>query len=466
MSIYPNFFTEPHLLSAMAPDSPILLGLSGGADSSALLYLLTLYRERSGAKIIAAHLNHGIRGDKYGNEADRDENFCRELCSRLGAELIIKRLDIPSMAENSGKSLETEARDARYAFFSEIMNLRGIKILATAHNADDNLETQLYNLARGCGIDGMVGIPARRDLGGTDGGVVIRPILKAEKREIMDFCENHSLPYVTDSTNLETECTRNRLRHSVIPALDGIFPKVRGSAMRLSSLASEDSDFILSEAKKFLAASHGRLEAKALGALHPSLARRVIRLAFAEISSATLEYVHISGILNLIASERNGASVSLPDRKRAEFIDGRLYFSEDGKCGGGAVSYSVCLEYGFNRLDGTCFAVLLCSEKPEKGIDGYSFYADAEIKNTNAPLYAESRRPGGTILDGGMNKKIKKLMCDKKVPLADRASLPLIVSGGGVIYAPLCAVSDTVRAVKNDEKLYIAIYKTELGGSR
>ena len=121
MSLLPNFFKEPSYLSGYTEDSPILLGLSGGADSSALLHMLCEFSKGSNAPIFAAHVNHGIRTEEYDNEADRDEEFCHKLCSSLGVKLFVKRLDIPKMAAESGRGVEAEAREARYAFFSEIM---------------------------------------------------------------------------------------------------------------------------------------------------------------------------------------------------------------------------------------------------------------------------------------------------------------------------------------------------------
>ena len=191
MSLLKNFFKDPSRLSGYAKDSAILLGLSGGADSSLLLHLLCEYAKTTGAKILAAHINHGIRTEEYGNEADRDEEFCRKLCKDLGVELFVSRLDIPQMAAESGRSVEAEAREARYEFFAKVMRENNVKILATAHNASDNIETQIYNLARGCGIDGLCGIPESRALDSVEGGIVIRPILSASKDEILEYCEKN-----------------------------------------------------------------------------------------------------------------------------------------------------------------------------------------------------------------------------------------------------------------------------------
>ncbi len=464
MSVSKNLFKDPSHLSGYGEDSPILLGLSGGADSSLLLHLLCDWASAAGATVFAAHLNHGIRTEEYGGEADRDESFCRELCTKLGVKLFVKRLDIPKMAAESGRSLETEAREARYGFFAEIMRENNIKILATAHNADDNLETQIYNLARGCGIDGLVGIPEARPLESVEGGIVIRPLLAAEKRDVLAYCKEHSIPYITDSTNCEDDYTRNAIRHRVIPVLEELFPQIKRSTQRLSRSASEDSDHILSEAKRIIEKCGDRVPVRVLSELHPSVAKRVIRLMFELVSDATLEYVHVASVLSLLDAEKNGAAISLPDRIRACVVDGYLCFENDTAEATDTIQYSMRLQSGFNKIGGTRFAVLLSEGEPQKEARGYSLYASARVTATlSDSLYARNRQAGMTVCDGGINKKIKKLMCDKKVPLHDRDTLPLVFSDDQIIYAPLCAISDKARTRGGEKALNIGIYQI-IGG--
>ena len=138
-------FKSPHELAGLSQNEPILLALSGGADSAALLHLLAKYSEHVGCKLFAAHVDHMIRE----NEHERDCEFCRALAKKYGIEIFVLKADIPALARESGESEELTARRVRYEFFSDIMKENGIKILATAHNADDNLETVLFNLTRG-----------------------------------------------------------------------------------------------------------------------------------------------------------------------------------------------------------------------------------------------------------------------------------------------------------------------------
>ena len=243
--ILPKEFKAPHLLSKLKPDTPILIGLSGGADSSALLLMLKIYSEQSGAKIYAAHLNHGIRGA----EADRDEQFCEKLARSLDIEFFSIKLNIPKIARESGESIESAARRERYDFFNRIMLERSIPILATAHNADDNLETVIFNLTRGSGLSGLCGIPDSRP---TENGIVIRPILSMEKKDIVEFCKKNNINYVTDSTNADNDYTRNKIRNQIIPLLKEINSGVIKNTSRATESLKEDSLCLHSLTSQFI----------------------------------------------------------------------------------------------------------------------------------------------------------------------------------------------------------------------
>ncbi len=459
-------FTEPHMLANMPSDTPVLVGLSGGADSTALLHIMCRLREKLGFELYAAHLNHGIRTEQYQNEADRDEEFCKQLCSSLGVTLFVEHLDLPSLSAKSGRSIETEARAARYSFFTRVMNENGISILATAHNADDNFETQLINICRGCGTDGLCGIPKVRELKGVKNGIVVRPILSLSKNEILEYCRNSGLSYVTDSTNFEDDCTRNIIRHRVIPELVKLFPAALNASERLSEHALEDSDYLKQTAEKLILEWNGSIKPEAINALHPAVKKRIFMLAFSKASAESLESVHISSLSQLCKTAKEGSSSSLPNRMRAVICRGELVFEKDVR--GSLIEkprYDIKLGSGINEIPNTAFAVLIESVDTEKTEyiclknNEYALYAQATLRGIDtSDLYARSRQGGESIRDGDMSKKIKKLMCDKKVSVTDRDSLPLIYSGGELVYVPLCAVSDRAKS-QSVTGLQISIYK-------
>ena len=453
----PTFFKDPHALSGSDPHAPILVGLSGGADSSLLLHLLCRLKEERDFPLYAAHVNHGIRTENYENEAQRDEDFCRTICKNAGVRLFVKSIDVPSLAEKSGNSLETEAREARYDFFAEIMKTEGIGILATAHNADDNLETQIFNLCRGCGISGICGIPEVRPL---QVGVAVRPILGAKKSDVVAYCQENGIPFVTDSTNFENDCTRNRIRNIIIPELNSIFNSPQSSALRLSRAAREDNLYLESEALRFISC-RSSITTSELCALPLPIAKRALITLFDQTAQASLEEVHIDAVLGFANSGKSG-SVSLPGKMRARISDGYLYFEKDKQEECRAYDYNVKISEGLTVIDGTDYLIFLGSEdaKDEVTLDenSYKLYSTAYAKNIDpSTLTAGNRREGEVILDGGMHKKLKKLMCDKKIPTNLR-DLPILRQGDEAIYAPSCAVSDKVRAKRSDADLIIAVY--------
>ena len=463
MSYYlTDFFRSPHALADTDTNAPVLVALSGGADSCCLLHVLREYSEASGCKLYAAHVNHNIRTKDYSNEAERDERFCRALCERLGVELFVLNADVPAIAEQSGQSLETAARTVRYAFFADVMRERGIKILATAHNADDNLETQIFNICRGCGTDGLCGIPRTRPFLEAD-GIIVRPILDATKADILDFCRENGISYVTDSTNLEDDCTRNRIRHNIIPELVSLFGTPQRAAMRLAATAEQDVDLIKSNARQFIDSNEGRLPVEKLAALHCALMTRVISLSFKEKYCVSLESVHVNAITKLINTAKPESSVSLPCRARAVIRQGELIFEADTRDGGCAArKYNVELSFGINSLDGTDFAICVNADGESvcHAPSGFDKYSEATLYYSGeATLSARSRLEGDTVVDGGMHKKIKKLMCDKKIATVDRDSLPLVCIDGRIAYVPMCAVADDSKKDVNKKKIKISIYK-------
>ena len=447
----------------MCENNSVLVALSGGADSTALLYMMCVCRERSNFRLCAAHVNHNIRTEQYNNEALRDENFCRELCRKLGVELFVLNADVPALAKERGESEETVARRVRYDFFATIMREQDIKILLTAHNADDNLETQIFNLCRGCGAQGISGIPPMREFPEGD-GIIFRPLLSLTKSEILTYCEDNSLEFVSDSTNFETQYTRNRIRAKIIPELVDIFGNPQSSSQRLSAAISEDVDFINSETQAiYFSFENGQIPLGVFNSLHIAIRRRILCMGFAEVSDASLEAVHINSLIELAQKSIPHASISLPDGMTAKIEQDCIVFQKHRPSV--TQSYEIKLEYGINKIEGTDFVVYLSDTEAPLilDIDGqnYRLYTSAKVKDIAiSSLFARSRREGDTVHCNKMTKKLKKLMCDKKVPLCDRDSLPIITQNDEIIYIPLCAVCDRVLAKTNYETK-ISIYKAE-----
>ena len=222
----------------------VIIGVSGGADSMALLKFFEGYSKKRNLNLIASHVNHCLRGE----ESDRDENFVREYCQKNEIKLEILRIDVSKIAEEKKKGIEECARKLRYDFFNELSAKYDGKI-ATAHTLSDSVETMLLNLARGTGVAGLCGIPAKRDN-------IIRPLIALKRAETQRYCKENGISYVTDSTNLKREYTRNKIRLDVIPVLKQINPEFEAVVERTMSFLKYDDEYLNSVAKRFLNESY------------------------------------------------------------------------------------------------------------------------------------------------------------------------------------------------------------------
>ena len=227
--------TNPCKLANTEPDTKVLLAFSGGADSMVLLDMMQ--KEYPNTPILLAHVNHGIRG----MEALRDRDFCESVAKERGLEIAFLDVDVPTLAKERGQSLEEAAREVRYAFFTDLMREREIPLLLTAHHADDHLETVLFRLSRGTGLSGLCGIAPIRSFGE---GYLVRPLLGFTKKEILQYCKEQGLDFVTDSTNADTTYARNRIRADVLPVMEDLYADVSHRAVRMSVEFAEDDDLL------------------------------------------------------------------------------------------------------------------------------------------------------------------------------------------------------------------------------
>ena len=300
----------------------ILLGLSGGPDSMCLLDLLLA----GGYPVTAVHVNHMIRGA----EADRDEEFCRTAAAERGIPFIPFRRDVPAAVKPGGKGLEEAARDARYACFAEAAEKTGIRVIATAHNSDDNAETVLFNLARGCSARGACGIPPSRPFPEAgDGAVIVRPILGISKSEVLAYCAEKGIKYVTDSTNSDISYSRNLIRLTVIPRLREINPSFGRALLGFCASLREDADSLDSEAGNFVSSGGCSAPGAAASLPDPVLSRAI--LFSARAAGASPERRHVLELADAVREHRSCA-VTLPGSVRGEVTrDGRILFRRDGR---------------------------------------------------------------------------------------------------------------------------------------
>ena len=400
----------------------VTVALSGGADSVTLLHILHELRDELGITISAAHLNHMIRGD----EALRDENFAREQCQKLGIPFFCERADVPKYAKEHRKSTELAAREIRYDFLSRVSD----GLIATAHTASDNIETMIFNLARGTGLKGLCGIPPVR-------GNIIRPLILCTREEIEEYCKSKELSFVTDSTNLSDDYSRNKIRHIIVPVLKEINAAAEKNAVRTSASLSEDELFLRSCADRFLSdnVSDGTLDITNLPA-EPVAKRSLKFFSESAMNGTVLDSEHINSIYTIA---QNGGRTSLPENMSAESLNGRLYI----KCSDGEIKtetqYFVSTERRKNHLF-----------KKNKKVNNLLLNNSLDCDKIMGKLVIRTRMPGDSIRLKGRNctKTLKKLMNELEIPKSYRDKIPVIADDNGVIWvygigtAQRCAVTE------------------------
>lgn len=428
---------ENGIAGLISQSDAIIVGYSGGADSTLLLRMI---RDLApGKRIVAAHLNHGIRG----SEADRDMDFCRETAESLGIEFVSEKADVPALAAESGDGIEEAARKARYAFFGRCADKIGGRVLiATAHNADDNLETVIMNMLRGCGLNGLTGIHPVRD------GNIIRPILSLPSSEIREICRLENFAFRVDSTNTDTDYTRNYVRAEIAPRLRHVTDHPETQIMRMCASLRDDDTFITAEVERLFGGGVG------ISLARSSPCAVCIRAIMREYRRAlntdkTLSRTNVSDIYKLIMTGSDGASVSLPGGVSA-FIDGdRLVIGTPyaaapflREAADGANDFP---EYGFRLVIG--------SEPDGDGCENIyklSIRKSLRCDKINGRLVIRSRRDGDVYRFGGMTRKVKKLLSERKIPQSKRCRLPVICCGDDIVWIPGFPVADGYEAKDGD----------------
>ncbi len=285
---------EPALLvevrrfcAAHKPARGIVIAVSGGPDSTALLHALIAARPDPAIPLVIAHLNHMLRGD----ESDADERFVRDLHAALSfsarrLELRCERIDIARQAESEGANRESIARRERYAWLGRVAQETGADWVATGHTADDQAETVLHRLLRGTGLQGLRGIAARRAL--TDGVELVRPMFRVRRAEVLAFLDQRGLPFRQDSSNFDLALTRNRIRHELLPLLGKDYnPAIVRILGQLAEQAEEMHGTLSQLAEKLMAEAElpragGRLifNRDRLSAAPRHLVREALRMAW------------------------------------------------------------------------------------------------------------------------------------------------------------------------------------------
>ncbi|MBE6809823.1 MAG: tRNA lysidine(34) synthetase TilS [Ruminococcaceae bacterium] len=409
-------------------DKHITVALSGGADSMALLeVLLTLKEELNIKKISAAHFNHQIRGA----EALRDQNFVEDYCKQRNVDCFVGSADVLGYAKQNGLSTELAARKLRYAFFDSL----DTDLIATAHTASDNIETVLFNLTRGTALSGLCGIPPVRDR-------YIRPIILCTREDIENYCKQKSIAFVTDSTNLCDDYTRNKIRHNVVPILKDVNSSAENAVSRMGASLREDENFIggIARQKYGELLRENGLAIDGFEALHSAVAKRIIAY-FCNDSGLEIDSFHINAVYDICL---RGGKMSLPLNKSAVICDGVLMIVDNN-----VQPKNIEFLVDVIKTDNDLF-------KKDEKVHNLFLKNILDYDKIVGELVLRKRQSGDSIRLKNKNgtKTLKKLFCEYKIPHNERENLPVLCDESGIVWVYKIGVAERCAADENSTSIY------------
>ncbi|MBE0478344.1 tRNA lysidine(34) synthetase TilS [Candidatus Aerophobetes bacterium] len=441
-----------HQFNMLSKDSRIVVGVSGGPDSTALLHLLCRLRKKYNLTLFAAHLNHGIRAI----EAKEDEKWVKVFTRELEVPLTVDVMDVPVLAKEKGASLETVAREVRYNFLEHLASKVQADKIAVGHTASDQVETVLMRLIRGSGIDGLSGIAPVR-------GKVIRPLIRTFRWEIEKYCQIYNLSPRKDSSNEDAQFLRNKIRLELIPYLCTHYnPRVVEALYRSADLLEVDKDFLdkftQKIERKIIKKKTGReivVNGRTLFKLHLCLQRRVIRQILEKLKGDLegIEYSHIEQILNL--KEAEGSKLTyLPGKLTVLRQYDELILKKGEEKLSAFFSYlNVPGETKVPELT-MIFKAKILSKPPARFLKN-SHQAFFDLDKIPGSLYVCPRREGDKFVPLGMKekKKIKDFFIDMKVPRFERDKIPILFSEGEIVWIVGYRIDDRFKLSEDSKKI-------------
>lgn len=445
----------------------VLVCVSGGPDSVALLHLLYCLKDKDNLRLHIAHLNHMIRG----SQAEDDAVFVRNLAKKLGLPIVLKREDVPSFAQKRKLSLEEGARILRYKFFLETAKKVKANKIAMAHSADDQAETVLMRIIRGTGLQGLGSI---QPVSEQKGIVIIRPLIETWKQEAIDYLRQKKLRFRVDISNKDETYFRNKVRLNLIPYLSRNYnPRIKETLIRLGESVREDYNYLRTETEKaFLKLTENRnfpsevnFSIKKLSKYPLAIQRGVIRLAIKKVKGdlRKISYQNWKDLNGLIKNLNGNKFLDLPENTRIRKEYDRLVFcrhqglslKEGFRCRLKIPGITTVSKNGV-RIETKLVNKRIGSRPKDRTIELFDY------DKLTRPLLVRNRLKGDRIKPLGMKgeKKLKDIFIDQKVPLLRRDFTPIIVSGDGeIVWVAGLKVSDRFKITPQTRQiLKITLY--------
>jgi tRNA(Ile)-lysidine synthase len=415
------------------PGARILIGVSGGPDSMALLSLLTGLRPRWDLDLRVLYCHHGLRA-----AADGEEAFVQAWAKKLGCPFFARKLSVREFQKETGKSLQEAARELRYQAFEDYAKQENMDRVALAHTANDQAEEVLIGLIRGAGLGGLAGMPVHR-------GPFIRPLIRTYRPEILDYLKAENIPYQEDASNQDFRYLRARVRHHLLPELEKYSPNIIGQLNQTTQLLQEDEAYLqekvegLKETVISFSDHTVTLDRAELAALPQALASRLIQKALV-MGLGSLHHVRAVHILSILKAGNGGKGrLPLPDGWWARWDQEKIEILPCLPVPKPADHFyhlikkptRVRLETG----DSLTFKKIKASSESFKPPGGRDL-AMVDFDKLTWPLLIRNRRPGDRFRPLGMTgtKKVSRVLMDRKIPQALRSRIPLVFSGGEIVW--------------------------------
>ncbi|KJS85686.1 MAG: hypothetical protein JM58_08095 [Peptococcaceae bacterium BICA1-8] len=440
----------------LAVGDVVLVGVSGGPDSIALLNILFLLKEQYQLNLFVVHVNHMFRGE----QARREAEFVAELAENLGLGYKILDRDVPKLIREQGLSPQEAGHQVRKQIFLQLGREIGAQKLALGHHAEDRAETLLLHLIQGTGLEGLAGMPPVN-------GWTIRPLAQAYKDEIINYCKENQLTFYLDPSNKKTIYLRNKIRLELLPYLKKeLNPQIVESLLKLENIAAEDNrfldeltdkllpDFLISSQKGKLILSTTKLNGE-----HPALKRRIFRKVYNIMrpEEQGLSFNHVEKLAELCQADKGAKQLNLPKaivvKKKydyLEFLDEKVHFTERNEGFTALWEIPGRVELSKNHT----FNAFYTDTKPDGFKDFYQVTLDGD--KIGSPLTIRQRKPGDRIKPLGMQgtKKLKDIFIDQKIAKEVRDNVPIVCWSEEIIWLPGITLNNDYK-VSSDTKMYL-----------
>lgn len=446
----------------ISKNDKIIVGVSGGADSISLLYFLNSIKNKFNLKIFAVHINHCMRGA----ESEQDAKFVLEFCENLGISIDIFNYDINIKSKELNMSLEETGRFFRYNSFNDCLKKYNGNKIAVAHNKNDLIETFFMRLFRGSGLKGLCSIPIKRNL-------IIRPLLNCPRNLIEEYCLKNNLKFRNDSTNFQDIYTRNKIRLNLIPEIEKNFnPNLIETISNTINAFNEDNLFLENLAKKYfndaiikINENFISLNLNLLNSFDIAIKKRILRLAISHFNKQlyNISNDNIKSILDIM-EKQSGKMINLPKNIVVKVVYNELCIFLQEK------EVDFCYELLEDEVifikEIKKYVLLTKKNNPNSFFDLKVCTIPFKCVKIKGNLIIRNKKPGDLIFINGMNKKIKDIFINIKIPSFERNKIPILAINDCIIAISNLFISDNYKILNNQEEIiYLHIWEDKNEGT-